>query len=205
MVTKGYWQRHLHGTAIACEQPPVDTSPTLGAVSAHDPERWLAELRAGSDANARRRQRWIEDQGAEASTMRGLLHDLAEAEATVAIDTASSGHHRGLVRGVGVDVVVVAPADRAGLLLLAIGDLIAVRTDRTVGAPTDRGPTFDATLQELLVDQLAERNELTLITSNGDRFRGVIRSVGQDLLALRRSVDEPPVHIATAAVTAVRL
>ncbi|MEZ5282491.1 MAG: hypothetical protein R2770_18685 [Acidimicrobiales bacterium] len=170
----------------------------------HDPERWLAEMRAGSDAMARRRQRWLEEQAAEAATLRGLLHDLAESEEVVAIETTGSGTHHGRLRGVGVDVAVLANPQGHGLVLLATDDIELVRTAKPHLA-SDRGPTFDVTLQELLIDQMAERAEVTVVTRSRGRHRGTLRSVGLDFVTVWRGANEPAVQIASSAIIAVLL
>ncbi|MCP3935461.1 MAG: hypothetical protein GY708_08830 [Actinomycetia bacterium] len=170
----------------------------------NDPERWLAEVKAGTDARTRRRQRWLEQQDSEAATLQGLLHDLAESPAEAIVDTRSSGRHRGRVRGVGLDVVIIASNRSQGLTLLSLADTVSVRSgdNSAVRATRSRGPTFDATMQELLVDQMAERNELTLVLVTGERIMGRLVSVGHDIVGLRRSVDDPTMQIVIAAIAA---
>ncbi len=187
--------------------PDETGGTTLSAVPENDPERWLAEIKAGTDARTRRRQRWLEQQDNESATLQGLLHDLAESPTEAIVDMRTSGRHRGRVRGVGLDVVIIASNRSHGLTLLSLADIVSVRSGSAnpVRATGSRGATLDATMQELLVDQMAERNELTLVLATGERIMGRLISVGHDIVGLRRSVDDPTIQIVTTAVAAAIL
>ncbi len=101
-------------------------------------------------------------------------------------------------------MVIIASNRSQGLTLLSLADTVSVRSgdNSAVRATRSRGPTFDATMQELLVDQMAERNELTLVLVTGERIMGRLVSVGHDIVGLRRSVDDPTMQIVIAAIAA---
>ncbi len=152
----------------------------VGAIS-----RWLAEARVDDAARARARQRWLEQQAAEGTSVASVLVDLGERRRPVLVQTGLGRRHRGLLVGLGVDFVAIR-TDAGAEVLVATRDIHAVRTrPGEPGAHSGRAVTLDAHLADAIAALAADRPRVTVATGPDATFNGELVSVGLDVLTLR--------------------
>jgi hypothetical protein len=128
----------------------------------------------------------------EEATIAGVLVDLAERCAGVALSTTAGRRHRGSIGALGADFVALRPASGAEVLV-AMGAISVVRTlpaeDPAAG---DRAVSTELTLADVLAELAADRERVLLVTRAGsDSVTGEIRSVGRDVVVLRADTDLP--------------
>jgi hypothetical protein len=165
-------------------------------------EAWLARLRAGEEAQARRRVGWAIQQLSEEATLVGLLADLAGHAPQVAVDTCVGTRVIHLT-GVGHDFL--AGLDRSRWVLVSLAAVEAVRSQvRATAQPSGRQhDTVDATLAEALADLLADRPRLTVRTLSGRRLLGDLHAVGDGVITLRVGPGEPASHVVVDRIAEV--
>jgi hypothetical protein len=161
---------------------------------------WLAEGRVDAAAAERARRWWLERQASEESSIAGVLLDLAERSAPIAVRTARGRVARGPVAALGADFVVVREA-RVGDVVIPLRSVATVRGmpgDDPAGG--DRPAAFSVVLADALVELAADR-PLVFVAAGDDEFRGELRSAGTDVIAVTTaSVDRDVVHVALGAV-----
>lgn len=145
----------------------------------------LDEARAGRDASARVRQRWLQRQVEEEATLVGTLVDLAETGARVALRSSSGRVNHGGLQALGRDFVLL---DGGGeLRLVSLASIVSVLPSvgqRYPAAAGDRAAPLDLTLVELLAGLAPDRPRVTLV-SGGVALAGELRAVGVDVATLR--------------------
>lgn len=156
-------------------------------------DRWAADARVDEAARLRARERWLGCQAQEEGSLAGVLADVAERGAPVALHVRGARRHRGEVRALGSDFVAVRSADAD--VIVALAAVTSVRTlpgeASTIG---DRSIATPLSLVDVLAGLAAERAAVSLVLAGGDdAVAGALRSVGQDVVAVR---------LAGAAVTA---
>lgn len=171
-------------------------------------ERWAAEARVTEAASARARERWLRQQAGEEATVAGTLVDLAEREATVVVRTREGRRHRGRVRAVAADFVVLAP-DGGGVVLLALAAVasFAGAGPAAAGVAGDRPPAVDVSLAVALAGLAGERPAVAIVAAgSGEPVRGDLVGVGVDVVTVRPDGGpRSPVHLPVAAVSEVAL
>jgi hypothetical protein len=186
---------------------PRDAPRALGGVDLSARlERWAADARVDEAARRRSRERWLRQQAEEAATLEGLLADLAERAAPVAVQTAAGHRHRGAVRSVGADFVALEGARSA--VLVASAAIVSVRTQPGVRpALGDRPAIGRNLLSEVLTGMAAEREPAVIVPRHGgDPVVGALMSVGRDVVAVRASGERPAtVYVRLAAIGEVVL
>ncbi len=123
-------------------------------------------------------------QAAEEATLAGVLVDLAERGAAVAIHTVAGHRHRGRITTVGRDVVGLVGPD-GHVTLVHVDAVVAVRPQPgalpvTGDGRLDLSTTLRRELSELYHDR--ERARLTLL--GGETVTGALDNVGLDVLGL---------------------
>ncbi len=175
---------------------PIDTDrddPLAGL------SRWLADYQVDEAAAARARQRSLEQQAAQESSIAGVLLDLAERGRPVTIKTAGGQVCYGQIVAVGADFVFVRDENEGDLLIptTAIATIGTVATDRPV---TGDRPLSSVVLTDTLDELVADQAHVAV--SVGDEcVRGLLQTAGSDVIAV--AVDEARrdrIHIATAAI-----
>jgi hypothetical protein len=168
--------------------------------------RWSAGERVADAARQRSRERWLRQQATEAATMAGVLTDLAERRAEVALSTRTRSLVGRLV-GAARDFVVVEERSGAGLLVasahLATVSPLATRSRGVLDTDGGRAPGIEAggawrgdpsgdrepPLSILLIDALtmlaADRSPVRLAVTNGELLLGELVAVGVDVVTLR--------------------
>lgn len=150
-----------------------------------DPDGALAALRAGQVATERQRERWLAQRLGDDTTFAGVLVDLAERAAPVAVETTAGLVARGRIAWVGVDHVALEDGDVRWLV--AISAVVAV-TPAPGGPPARSGREHrvdDTTLAEVLALAAAERPEVALVAVGGARVAGELVAVGVDVAVVR--------------------
>jgi hypothetical protein len=153
-------------------------------------EGWAADARVDDAARRRSHERWLLQQAEEEGSFAGVIADLAERRAHVAVHTPASCHF-GQIDVVGVDFAGVrSPTGAEALVSLA-----AVSSLRTQpGEPLtlgDRVVTTHLSLAEVLTRLAAERERLMVGPRSGDALIGTLRSVGDDVVVLRLDGEAP--------------
>jgi hypothetical protein len=167
----------------------------------------IEEVRVDDAADARARERWLRTAAEADATLPGVLLDLGERDANVAIATTGGRRVLGTIEVVGADFIAVR-ADAGHEVLLAIAAVASVRTapslDPAVG---DRVITTDLRLGDLLSELAADRERVRLVVRDGgDVVAGELRSVGRDVVTLRSVSDSGgAAYVPIAAVVEVGL
>jgi len=185
------WQPTVHDQW----QPTVD--PLVGLT---DDERLAAAIRERSQL------RDLTQRATELATLVGTLRDLAERRAGVSLLTVSGRTHRGSLRAVSVDHVVLATT--SGQQVLVRLDAIAVtRPDPDSRAPLaqgDREPAADQLLPERVSLWVDDRPVLAVsVRGIGDLLRGRLLAVAEDLLTLSLDGARTPTYVTIAAIEAI--
>ena len=174
-------------------------------------ERWAAEARVDDAARQRTRERWLLQQAEEGGRLAGVLCDLAEQGAALAVRTRAGRQHQGRIRAVGDDFVAVDPGAPGGsaAVFVALGALSSVRvTPGSAAAPTgDRSARTGLRLAEVLAGLAAERERVLIVAHDGeDAVAGSLRSVGLDVAVVRLDGPEPTtVYVPISAITELTL
>ncbi len=168
-------------------------------------DAWVADARVDEAARQRSRERWLRDVAEQESTVVGVLLDLAERRAPIAVTTAARRRH-GVISAMGADFVALRQAGGAEALL-ALGAIRQIRTggggDPAVG---DRMVTSELRLHDVLAQLAAERERVHLVTHDGDAVSGTLRNVGHDVVVLRADGDPPgTAYLPSAAIAEVTL
>jgi hypothetical protein len=155
-------------------------------------ERWLADARAEGSADARARERWLHAAAEADATFSGVLLDLAERRAPVAVSTSAGRRHHGSVEVIGADFAALRTAGGAEVLLV-LAAITSVRTAPLVGATVgERVVTTELRLMEVLAELTTERTRVLLVSADGrDAVAGELSAVGYDVVRLRTDADPP--------------
>lgn len=163
-----------------------------------DWERDLAEARVEQAAEERRRTRRELDLLAAEATWDEMLVATVGGAATVWC--ASGGPHRGVVESVGDELVTVRSG--GATVVLARGAVVGVSPE---GGPA-RGPASSGHSVRMpdMLAELADQGTPISVRADGTLLRGVVSSVGEDVVALRRD-GEVTAYLAVRSVTEVRV
>lgn len=168
--------------------------------------RWAAADRTARAASERARTRSLIGQASSVATWDGLLVDLAEAGAEVAV-TAGGLRMAGRVVGVGRDFAILER--RPGRPALVHTGGITSLSPSSPDAPRHPGgrrpPPLGLTLAAAL-DALAGEETPVLIRSGPDASNGDLVACGEDVVTLRgNGPGRRPVYIPLAGITVVEL
>lgn len=170
-------------------------------------EGWVAEARVDEAARERARERWLRSVSDQEATIVGVLVDLAERRAGVALSTTAGRRHRGAISAVGADFVALRPATGPEVLV-TLGAVSMLRTlPAEDPASGDRSISIDLTLTEVLGELAAERERVLITTCAGsDAVAGELCSVGADLAVVRGDGQPPSTsYVPLAAIAEVAL
>jgi hypothetical protein len=148
-------------------------------------DRWAADARVDEAARRRARERWLRHQAQEEGSLAGVLADVAERGAPVALHVRGGRRHRGKVLALGSDFVALRSADAD--VIVALAAVTSLRTlpgeELTIG---DRSIATSLCLVDVLAGMAAERAGVLLVLADGDdAVTGALRSVGQDVVGVR--------------------
>jgi hypothetical protein len=130
-------------------------------------DRWAADALVDEAARLRARERWLRRQAQEEATLAGVLTDVAERGAPVAVHVRGGRRHRGEVRALGADFIFLRSA-RADVIV-ALAAVTSMRTlpgeASTIG---DRSIATSLRLVDVLGELAAEGATVLLATAGGD-------------------------------------
>lgn len=169
---------------------------------AHDPHQELTDAaRHALAVLSRAGEREMLDIAADTATFIGTLRDLCDRGVDVAVQLVSGRRVHGVVRAVGVDVVVVHRADQMQVAVLA-------RMIRAVGLASDdaalfspargeRADVIDVTLHGIVADAFESGAELALVAEgSAEPIPGRVVGVGDDVVSVRMHGSSPViVHV----------
>ena len=147
---------------------------------------WSAEQRADDAVRSRTVARSLRRQAAEEATFAGTLLDLAEANASVAVQVLGGRQYRGVAAGVGQDFVAVR-TDGGHLTLIALAHIAAVRPVEGGGPATGSRSPGSRTLVQLLDLCVPDRPRVHVV-AHGETVVGELIAVGNDVLSVRAEV-----------------
>ena len=193
------------GTVAGMGGPGGDGTSSADGFLA-DLARWAASDRTARAATERTRTRTLADQSLSTSTWTGLLVDLAESGAEVALWSGPGLTHKGRLVGVARDFVVLEPAGR-GPVLIRTAALQAV-TPAAPGARSaragERSNPSELTLAAALEALAGERAPASVQTSS-QAFPGAIIGCGEDVLTIKSDGPGRQMYVALNAVVWVEI
>lgn len=150
-----------------------------------DLRRLTDDARRADAVERRRREQWLRRQAEDEGTYHGLLIDLTERAAVLALHTAAGRVVRGRATALGADFLAVSGAQERTALVPLV-NLVAVSPEPGA-APTvgDRPEATSATFASTLSDLVAERPQVTVHTTGASRVAGALWSVGRDFVVVR--------------------
>ncbi len=148
-------------------------------------DRWAADARVDEAARLRARERWLRHQAEEEGSLAGVLADIAERGASVALHVRGGRRHRGEVAALGSDFVALRSAGTD--VIVALPAVTSVRTlpgeASTIG---DRSIGTSHRVVDVLAGLAAERAAVVLVLADRDEaVAGVVLWVGQDVVGVR--------------------
>jgi hypothetical protein len=170
-------------------------------------DRWVTDARVDESALRRSRERWLREVAEQEATLPGVLADLAERRAPLAIGTTAGRRHHGVIQVIGADFVAMRLVSRADVLI-AVAAIGIVRTAPSVDATLgDRLVSTELHLVEVLAALAADRERVLLVTVSGDdAVAGQLRSVGHDVVIVRTDGERPATaYVALAAIAEVTI
>ena len=176
-------QNKQSATAKKLASPAVDDVESVLA----DLARWTGDTRAGEAAQSRMRERWLRRQAEEDARFAGVLLDLSEGDAAVAVRTTTGRTFHGRLAAVARDFYVVRHAGLATFLAFAAIANVRPEPGRRAGeAASERAAPVSAGLGEALGGLAGERPRVRItVEGSTDALAGELRSVGADVVTLR--------------------
>jgi hypothetical protein len=166
---------------------PDEAAPIAGLLGdglAARIDRWAADARVDEAARLRAQERWLRHQAEEEGSLAGVLADVAERGAAVAMHVRGGRRHRGEVAALGSDFVALRSAGAD--VIVALAAMTSVRTlpgeASTIG---DRSIATSHRLVDVLAGLAAERAAVLVLADGDEAVAGVLRSVGQDVVGVR--------------------
>ncbi|MCQ3807460.1 MAG: hypothetical protein OXB92_08465 [Acidimicrobiaceae bacterium] len=164
-----------------------------------DWSRWLADCRVDEAVAARARQRSLEQQACQESTITGVLLDLGERGRPVTVKTAGGRCCHGRIAAVGADFVLVCD-DNDDRLLIPTASIATISTSAAQRRVTGARLRPSVVLAEVIHDLAADQARIK-VTVAGECVSGLLTTAGADVIAV--AVDQPQedhLHVATAAI-----
>ncbi len=161
--------------------------------------RWLADCRVDEAVAARARQRSLEQQAAQESSITGVLLDLGERGRPVTVKTAGGRCCHGRIAAVGADFVVVCD-DNDDQLLIPTASIATISTSPAQRRVTGARLRPSAVLADMVHELAADHAQVEVMVVD-ERVSGLLKTAGADVIAV--AVDQPlddRVHVATAAI-----
>lgn len=160
---------------------------------------WSADARLADAVAERSRRRWLEQQAVEDASLRGVLRDLAERRADVAVSLVHGAAKSGRITSAGADFLALDEST-----LVPLHAVAAVRAVRVAGADAVGGEGLG--LAAVLGRLAGERPAVHVETADGGRVTGVLHAAGGDVVVVAVEHDErPAAYVPLAAVAAVTL
>jgi small nuclear ribonucleoprotein (snRNP)-like protein len=155
---------------------------------------FVADARARSAADVRRRTRWLAHQLREDATFADLCRDLGPCTAVVEVPLSDGRSHRGRLTGFGADVVELLTVD-GGTVYIVAAATVGIRivgTDPSLGHDEASDHAFRAQTREVvdehqwfsdvLADLAGARARVVVGTVARRMYRGTLAGVGRDMV-----------------------
>jgi hypothetical protein len=170
-------------------------------------ERFAAESRVDLEAARRSRERWLRQQADETAAFVGVLADLAERRAVVAMQTRAGHAHQGELRAIGADFCLLRPWTARHDTIVTMAAIAVVRTHGDEPVSGDRVLRLNLRLTDVLAGLAAERERVVVgPLHGGDTIVGALQSLGQDLVVVRLDADPPrTAYVPLSEIGEVRL
>lgn len=173
-------------TVVRTLRPQRSTIIHGGAVRDEHLYAFVADTRARSAAEVRRRTRWLQQQLRAEASFAGLCRDLAASAAPVEIALTSGREHRGRIAGIGVDVLALRAVDAttAYVATQAVVGVRALASTGDAGDAADGGRALRGTqvFLDVLADLADRRDRVAVGTVAPRTYRGVLAGVAQDFI-----------------------
>ena len=164
----------------------------------------LEALLGAETVLARQRRHWVRQGEREATTLVGLLVNLAESGAEIGLDVAGGRRFGGRVRGVGPDVVTLVGSDgRAVVVRLDRVSLVRPHRDDRGQHAGHRVASLSSRFTEVLVELAAERPTVAVHLAEGDPVLGRLQWCGRDVCCVTGGSPALPLYVPIAAIAAV--
>ncbi len=164
-----------------------------------DWSRWLADCRVDEAVAARARQRSLERQAAQESTITGVLLDLGERGRPVTVKTAGGRCCHGQIAAVGADFVIVRD-DNDNQVLIPTASIATISTSPTQRRVTGARLRPSAVLADVIHELAADQAQVEVMAAD-ECVSGLLKAAGADVIAV--DIDRPRddrLHVATAAI-----
>ncbi len=146
-------------------------------------DRWLAEARVDDAARSRAETAEQREREAAEATLTGVLVDLAGRGESVGLMMRSGRQHRGSIRLVGPDSVVLHLETRQWLAA-RLSAIAALRTIASSPVPGGTDPSTTSRFVRLAL-AVAQPGDWVLVASGATTFGGALQSAGGDVAVLR--------------------
>lgn len=145
------------------------------------------QARRDDAAETRRREQWLRRQAEEDGTFHGLLVDLTERRAALAVHTSAGRVVRGHPVVLGLDFVAIA-GPQQGTTLVPLAMVVGVSPEPG-SAPSvgDRPEATAATFAGALADLATDRPHVSIHTGPAGSTAGTLWSTGRDFATVRSS------------------
>lgn len=159
--------------------------------------RWLAEAQVDEAARSRAETAEQRERETEDATLAGVLMDLAGRGESVGLMMRSGRQHRGSIRLVGPDAVVLHLETRQWLAA-RLSAIAALRTITSQPVPGATDPSTTSRFVRLAL-AVAQPGDWVLVASGTSTLGGALQSAGGDVAVLRLdNGDTAYVGLATA-------
>lgn len=166
---------------------------------AADWSRWLADCRVDDAVASRARQRSLEQQAAQESSIAGVLLDLGERGRPVTVRTVAGRCCHGRITAVGADFVLVRD-DNDDQLVIPIASIATISAPETGCRVTGARLRPSAVLADVIHELAADQAQVEVMVAD-ECVSGLLKAAGADVVAV--DVDQPRadhIHVATAAI-----
>ena len=154
-------------------------------------DRWAADARVDEAVQRRTRERWLRHQADQAATFAGVLVDLAERGAPVALQLMGGRTVVGTLRTIGADFCALRVG--ATTTLVALAAIAAVRGAPAAAAPAgDRVTACELRLSDVVGELANDRERVRVVPAGAhEPLVGQLRAVGPDVVTIRSEGDPP--------------
>jgi hypothetical protein len=148
---------------------------------------FVADARARSAADVRRRTRWLQHQLREDASFAGLCRDLGSSDVPVELAMSDGRVHRGRLSGVGAGVIAVLTMDGA-TAYIATASAVGIRAITTEPVAADGSAADAVAVQEaqrfsdVLADLADLRARVIAGTTARRTYHGTLAGVGRDVV-----------------------
>src|SRR5687768_3385987 len=156
-------------------------------------QKLLDDARTQEGRASRRRQRILRTLAEESATLQGALVDLAERGTDVVLRIIDGQAHRGAIRLVAGDFVVIGSDVGDIWVANSAVDSVKPSPEERHSAATGDRPAVDIVLGDALGRVAPDRLPVAVRTAGGDSIVGVLRAVGSDVVTIELDAPGRPV------------